>query len=112
MTELADPKSERRRSSPPYCKNEHRSIKPDVLVVVGICTHLGCSPTFRPGARRRRTSGPTGPAASSAPATARKFDLAGRVFKGVPAPTTSRCRRTSICPTRAIVIGEDDEGDA
>ena len=71
---------------PPYCKNEHRSIKPRLFVAVGICTHLGCSPTFRPEVAPADL-GPDWLGGFFCPCHQSKFDLAGRVFKGVPAPT-------------------------
>jgi len=81
---LADPRSEQPQQ-PPYCKNATRSIHPDHFVVIGICTHLGCSPTFR-----REVGAPDlgadWPGGYFCPCHGSKFDLAGRVFKGVPAP--------------------------
>jgi ubiquinol-cytochrome c reductase iron-sulfur subunit len=81
---LADPKSNVPQQ-PPYCKNEHRSIKPELFIAVGICTHLGCSPTFRkeiaPADLGRDWLG-----GFFCPCHQSKFDLAGRVYKGVPAP--------------------------
>ncbi len=82
---LADPKSEVDHQ-PPYCKNEYRSIKPEIFVAVGICTHLGCSPTFRPEVAPADL-GPDWLGGFFCPCHQSKFDLAGRVFKGVPAPT-------------------------
>ena len=82
---LADPGS-RRSDQPAYAANAHRSIKPEIAVMVGICTHLGCIPTFRPtpGAADIGASWPGG---FYCPCHGSKFDLAGRVFKNVPAPT-------------------------
>ena len=71
---------------PPNCKNEHRSIKDAMWVAVGICTHLGCSPTFRPEVAPADL-GPDWLGGFFCPCHQSKFDLAGRVFKGVPAPT-------------------------
>ncbi len=82
---LADPRSEVPQQ-PPYCKNETRSIKPNMWVAVGICTHLGCSPTFRPELAPADL-GPDWLGGFFCPCHQSKFDLAGRVFKGVPAPT-------------------------
>jgi ubiquinol-cytochrome c reductase iron-sulfur subunit len=81
---LADPQSSELQQ-PPYVKNWHRSIKPEFGVVVGICTHLGCIPLFEP------QPNPTSPAANwpggyFCPCHGSKYDLAGRVFRGVPAP--------------------------
>ncbi len=95
---VADPHSDVPQQ-PPYCKNETRSIKPAVWVAVGICTHLGCSPTFRPEIAPADL-GPDWLGGFFCPCHGSKFDLAGRVFKDMPAPTTSWCRRTSICATR------------
>jgi ubiquinol-cytochrome c reductase iron-sulfur subunit len=105
---LADPKSEANQQ-PEYCKNEQRSIKPEMFVCVGICTHLGCSPTFRPE---------IGPADLGAdwlggffcPCHQSKFDLAGRVFKGVPAPTNLVIPPHKYLTDTQIVIGVGQDG--
>src|SRR5262249_46750577 len=103
---VADPNSEVPQQ-PPYCKNEHRSIKPNMWVAVGICTHLGCSPTFRPELAPADL-GPDWLGGFFCPCHQSKFDLAGRVFKSVPAPTN-----LVIPPHRydtggvKITIGED-----
>jgi len=102
---LADPNSNASQQ-PPNCKNEHRSVKDNVLVLVGICTHLGCSPTFRPE---------VGPADLGAdwlggffcPCHQSKFDLAGRVYAGVPAPTNLPVPPHSYLTDTRIRIGED-----
>ncbi len=107
---LADPDSEVPQQ-PPYCKNYHRSIKPEYLVAVGICTHLGCSPTYRPE---------IGPADLGAdwqggffcPCHGSKFDLAARVYKGVPAPTNLVIPPHKYLSDTRILIGEDEEGGA
>ncbi|MEO5765586.1 MAG: ubiquinol-cytochrome c reductase iron-sulfur subunit [Casimicrobiaceae bacterium] len=103
---LADPNS-LVPQQPPYCKNEHRSIKPPLFVAVGICTHLGCSPTFRKDIAPADL-GPDWLGGFFCPCHQSKFDLAGRVYKGVPAPTN-----LVIPPHRydegatKITIGED-----
>lgn len=102
---VADPKSEIDHQ-PPYAKNEDRSIKPEIFVAVGICTHLGCSPTFRPE---------IGPADLGqdwlggffCPCHQSKFDLAGRVFKGVPAPTNLIIPPYKFLSDTRIRIGDD-----
>jgi ubiquinol-cytochrome c reductase iron-sulfur subunit len=102
---LADPNSNASQQ-PPNCKNEHRSVKDNVLVLIGICTHLGCSPTFRPE---------VGPADLGAdwlggffcPCHQSKFDLAGRVYAGVPAPTNLPVPPHSYLTDTRIRIGED-----
>ncbi len=81
---VADPNSEYPQQ-PTYCKNEWRSIKPEWLVAVGICTHLGCSPTYRPEVAPADL-GADWLGGFFCPCHQSKFDLAGRVFKGVPAP--------------------------
>jgi ubiquinol-cytochrome c reductase iron-sulfur subunit len=82
--ELRDPQSEEPQQ-PPYAKNEYRSIKPKYLVLIGICTHLGCSPTFRPDIAPADL-GKDWKGGFFCPCHGSRFDLAGRVFKGVPAP--------------------------
>jgi ubiquinol-cytochrome c reductase iron-sulfur subunit len=102
---VADPKSDVDHQ-PAYAKNEQRSIKPEIFVAVGICTHLGCSPTFRPE---------VGPADLGedwlggffCPCHQSKFDLAGRVFKGVPAPTNLIVPPYRYVTDRRLVVGED-----
>lgn len=80
---LSDPNSSVDQQ-PVYAKNDFRSRKPEFLVLIGICTHLGCSPTYRPDRGGVSTDWPGGFYCSC---HGSKFDLAGRVFKGVPAPT-------------------------
>ncbi len=85
--EVADPKSERTAfPTPEYARNETRSIKPEVLVVIGICTHLGCSPgdKFTPGAQPSLPDNWQGGFLCACHGST--FDLAGRVFKNKPAP--------------------------
>ena len=83
---LADPDSEQEQQ-PEYCKNEFRSIKPEFLVAVGICTHLGCSPTYRPDVGAADMGGDSWHGGFFCPCHGSKFDLAARVYAGVPAPT-------------------------
>jgi len=103
---LADPNSNVPQQ-PSYCKNEHRSIKAPLFVAVGICTHLGCSPTYRKEVAPADL-GPDWLGGFFCPCHQSKFDLAGRVYKGVPAPTN-----LVIPPYRfdsggtKITIGED-----
>jgi ubiquinol-cytochrome c reductase iron-sulfur subunit len=81
---LRDPQS-KESEQPASAKNEFRSIKPEYLVLVGICTHLGCSPTFRPD-MAPADLGPEWKGGFFCPCHGSKFDLAGRVYQGVPAP--------------------------
>ena len=103
LSRLRDPSSEEMQQ-PPYAENWSRSVKPEFLVVVGICTHLGCIPEFRP-----KDAGGW-PAGYFCPCHGSRYDLAGRVFQGVPAPYN-----LPVPPYRfegnAIVIGENT-GDA
>jgi ubiquinol-cytochrome c reductase iron-sulfur subunit len=104
-SKLADPDSDVPQQ-PPYCKNEHRSIKDAVWVAVGICTHLGCSPTFRPEAAPADL-GPDWLGGFFCPCHQSKFDLAGRVYKGVPAPTNLVIPPYKFLTDTRIVIGDD-----
>jgi ubiquinol-cytochrome c reductase iron-sulfur subunit len=105
---LADPNSEASQQ-PAYCKNGHRSIKPEYFVAVGICTHLGCSPTYRPEV----APGDLGPdwlGGFFCPCHQSKFDLAGRVFKGVPAPTNLVIPPHKYLSDTMIVVGIGQDG--
>lgn len=86
VTLLADPDSAVEAQQPAYAKNDVRSIKPEMLVLIGICTHLGCSPTYRPEVAAA-DMGADWKGGFYCPCHGSKFDLAGRVFKNVPAPT-------------------------
>jgi ubiquinol-cytochrome c reductase iron-sulfur subunit len=102
---VVDPKSEEPHQ-PPYCKNETRSIKPNMWIAIGICTHLGCSPTFRPEVAPADL-GPEWKGGFFCPCHQSKFDLAGRVFKGVPAPTNLWIPPHRYATDTKVVIGED-----
>jgi len=103
---VADPKSSVPHQ-PPYCKNETRSIKPNLWVAIGICTHLGCSPTFRPEVAPADL-GPEWLGGFFCPCHQSKFDLAGRVFKGVPAPTNLVIPPYQFLSDSKILIGQDE----
>jgi len=83
---LADPDSAVETQQPAYAKNDARSRKPEILVLIGICTHLGCSPTYRPEIAPA-DMGADWLGGFFCPCHGSKFDLAGRVYKNVPAPT-------------------------
>jgi len=104
--QLADPKSDK-QMQPEYAKNETRSIKPEILVAVGICTHLGCSPTdkFKTGA----DSGidPNWPGGFICPCHGSTFDLAGRVYKSKPAPDNLEIPPHMYLGDAKLIIGED-----
>lgn len=106
--QLADPKSEMPQQ-PDYCKNDGRSIKPELLVAVGICTHLGCSPTYRKdiGAADLGADWPGG---FFCPCHGSRFDLAGRVYKGAPAPTNLVVPPHQYLSDAKLLIGVDAQG--
>ena len=109
-SKVADPKSERKPSelTPEYCRNQGRSIKPEILVAVGICSHLGCSP-----------SGPFTAGANVAlgddegfvcPCHGSTFDMAGRVWKAKPAPDNLEIPPHMYLSDTKVLIGEDKKG--
>ncbi|MGH8764577.1 MAG: ubiquinol-cytochrome c reductase iron-sulfur subunit, partial [Burkholderiales bacterium] len=104
---VVDPTSEVPQQ-PEYAKNEYRSIKPELMVLVGICTHLGCSPTpkLQPGA----DMGPEWQGGFYCPCHGSKFDLAGRVYKGVPAPKNLVVPPYQFLSDSTILIGADRKG--
>lgn len=102
--ELVDPKSEAEQQ-PEYCKNPTRSIKPQIWVAVGICTHLGCSPTFRPDLAPADL-GPNWKGGFFCPCHGSKFDLAGRVIKGSPAPSNLVIPPYKYLNDKLILVGE------
>ena len=93
---------------PDYARNEYRSIKPEILVLVGICTHLGCSPTFRPDVSPVDL-GKDWKGGFFCPCHGSKFDLAGRVYAGVPAPTNLPVPPHRYLSDDEILIGDDGE---
>ena len=106
--ELADPNSDRKAIPiPEYAKNQWRSIKPEVLVVVGICTHLGCSPSdkFTPGAQPSLPD--TWPGGFFCACHGSTFDLAGRVFKNKPAPDNLEVPPHMYLADNKLLIGDD-----
>jgi len=102
---LVDPKAEVPQQ-PPYVKGELRSIKPQYFVVVGICTHLGCSPTYRPEIAPDDL-GKDWKGGFFCPCHGSRFDLAGRVFSGSPAPTNLVVPPYKYLSDTMLVIGED-----
>ncbi|TFW03081.1 ubiquinol-cytochrome c reductase iron-sulfur subunit [Oxalobacteraceae bacterium OM1] len=111
---LADPKSERNADelTPEYARNEHRSIKPDVLVAVGICTHLGCSPTARFQTGPQPSLPDDWQGGFLCPCHGSTFDLAGRVYKNKPAPDNLQVPRHMYVGDSKLVIGKDEKGEA
>jgi ubiquinol-cytochrome c reductase iron-sulfur subunit len=107
---LADPELKVTSQQPMYCQNKTRSIKPKMLVIVGICTHLGCSPS--PKLSPKGDMGENWEGGFFCPCHGSKFDLAGRVFKGSPAPTNLIVPPHMYLDENAIIIGEDDKEKA
>ena len=102
---LADPASTADQQ-PEYCKNPTRAIKENIWVAIGICTHLGCSPTFRPDLAPADL-GANWKGGFFCPCHGSKFDLAGRVFKGVPAPSNLVIPPYKYLSETTIRVGED-----
>lgn len=106
--QLVDPKSERKTyPTPEYAKNQHRSIKPEIFVGVGICTHLGCSPgdKFQPGPQPSLPDDWHGGFLCACHGST--FDLAGRVFKNKPAPDNLEVPPHMYLSDTVLLIGED-----
>ncbi|MFW5431792.1 MAG: ubiquinol-cytochrome c reductase iron-sulfur subunit [Methylophilaceae bacterium] len=108
--QLSDPMCDVVSQQPVYCKNANRAIKPNIGVVVGICTHLGCSPTTKLEAGG--DMGENWAGGFFCPCHGSKFDLAGRVFKGSPAPTNLVVPPHSYADDDTLVIGVDTKAEA
>ena len=108
---LADPAWAEASQQPDYARNPHRSIKPEYLVAVGICTHLGCSPSsaFEAG---NPALGADWPGGFLCPCHGSTFDLAGRVFKNKPAPTNLEVPPHKYLSEGRLIIGADDTATA
>ena len=107
-SQLADPNSDRKAyPTPEYAKNQYRSIKPEILVAVGICSHLGCSPSdkFQPGAQPSLPDDWQG--GFLCPCHGSTFDLAGRVFKNKPAPDNLEVPPHMYLSDTKLLVGED-----
>jgi ubiquinol-cytochrome c reductase iron-sulfur subunit len=105
---VSDPKSDVPQQ-PEYAKNEYRSLKPDIMVMVGVCTHLGCSPKEK-GIEARDEMGADWKGGFYCPCHGSKFDLAGRVYKGSPAPVNLEVPPYTFLSDNTILIGEDKKG--
>ena len=108
-SEVVDPKSSVKQQ-PDYARNEVRSIKPEYLVLVGICTHLGCSPSQKLTAGAESGMGNDWPGGFFCPCHGSKFDLAGRVFKGVPAPINLEVPPYAYLSDTRLIVGSDTKG--
>lgn len=105
--EVLDPRSDQ-SEQPLSSKNEARSIRPEIFVAVGVCTHLGCSPVFRPEVAPADL-GPEWKGGFFCPCHGSKFDLAGRVYKGVPAPVNLEIPPYYFASENRIVVGLEGE---
>ena len=105
---VADPTSDV-PLQPDYAKNEYRSIKPEIAVIVGVCSHLGCSPQMK-GLETRAEMGTDWNGGFYCPCHGSKFDLAGRVYKGVPAPVNLTVPPYAFLSENKILIGDDKKG--
>lgn len=105
---VLDPSSDNTDQQPDYAKNEYRSRTEEVLVLIGLCTHLGCSPKYLPEVTPMDfDAGWRG--GYYCPCHGSKFDLAGRVYKGVPAPSNLEVPPYSFKGDDVLVIGVDEE---
>ncbi|MCP3674381.1 MAG: ubiquinol-cytochrome c reductase iron-sulfur subunit [Gammaproteobacteria bacterium] len=103
---LHDPKSELETQQPEYALNQHRSIKKEYLVLLSWCTHLGCSPTYTPEVRADWQGGFICPCHGS------KFDMAGRVYKSMPAPSNMIVPPYQYLTDTRVLIGVDQGVEA
>lgn len=103
--QLADPDS-MMEQQPEDCKNNTRSIKPNILVAVGICTHLGCSPTYRPDLAPADL-GADWKGGFFCPCHGSKFDIAGRVYSSMPAPTNLVIPPHKYLNDTTIMVGSE-----
>jgi ubiquinol-cytochrome c reductase iron-sulfur subunit len=114
LEQLRDPNSDERDPNtdkpqqPDYAKNPNRSLKPDYLVLIGVCTHLGCAPLNR-FEKEDPELGASWPGGFYCPCHGSKFDLAGRVFKDVPAPLNLRVPPYRFVTDTVVQIGADAE---
>ena len=104
---LSDPQS-KASEQPKYAQNEYRSASPELLVLVGVCTHLGCSPQEKP-AEAKAEMGADWLGGFYCPCHGSKFDFAGRVFKGSPAPLNLVVPPYTVVSETKVVIGEDEK---
>ncbi|HRE13920.1 MAG TPA: ubiquinol-cytochrome c reductase iron-sulfur subunit, partial [Usitatibacteraceae bacterium] len=106
---LADPESKSAKQ-PDYVKGVARAIKPEVFVAVGVCTHLGCSPTLKKEVGAASDMGGDWPGGYYCPCHNSRFDLSGRVFNGSPAPTNLDIPPHRYVNDKVVVVGEDSKG--
>ncbi len=106
LARLRDPHSEQMQQ-PAYADNWSRAIHPEYLVLVGICTHLGCIPEFKPTAGELDAQWPGG---YFCPCHGSRYDMAGRVFKGVPAPLNLPVPPYHFASATSLILGENPKG--
>lgn len=113
-SQLADPASDRvdYAETPDYAKNQWRSIKKDVLVVVGLCPHLGCSPSSKLATGAQPSLPDDWRGGFLCPCHGSTFDLSGRVFKNKPSPDNMQIPRHMYLSETKLVIGKDEKGEA
>lgn len=104
--QLTDPKNTEIKQQPQYTNNKFRSIKPEIAVIVGVCTHLGCSPTYRPELAPEDL-GDKWKGGFYCACHGSRFDLAGRVFKGAPAPINLEIPPYHFATSKKIILGID-----
>lgn len=110
-SQLRDPNSENEDQTPDFARNPTRAIKPDLAVIVGICTHLGCSPTYVPELQPQAFDSEW-QGGFYCPCHNSRFDLAGRVYQGVPAPTNLRVPPYHFVDDNHLIVGVAPEGAA
>ncbi len=104
---ISDPNSEKSIQPEYVTGQESRAINPEYMIMLGVCTHLGCAPKFRPDVGAKDLGGDTWQGGFFCPCHGSKFDLAGRVFKGVPAPLNLEIPPHFYETDNIVVIGED-----
>jgi ubiquinol-cytochrome c reductase iron-sulfur subunit len=105
---LTDPGSAK-SEQPAFAKNESRSLKPELMVMEGVCTHLGCSPQIK-GTDAKAEMGADWAGGFYCPCHGSKFDMAGRVFRGAPAPTNLPVPPHTFLSDSTLLIGDDKKG--
>ena len=105
---LRDPQSAASKQ-PAYVDSENRASNPEFLVLIGLCTHLGCAPLYRPDVGAQDLGGDSWQGGFFCPCHGSKFDLAGRVYAGVPAPTNLEVPPYTFESDTVLVVGVDQE---
>ncbi|GIX35400.1 MAG: ubiquinol-cytochrome c reductase iron-sulfur subunit [Lysobacteraceae bacterium] len=108
---LRDPNSDNLEQQPEYARNMYRSIRPEIAVLIGTCTHLGCSPLFKPELEPQPFDAQW-KGGFYCPCHNSRFDMAGRVYQGVPAPTNLKVPPYHFADDNHVVIGVDPQGAA